>query len=56
MKLIGKLKENVEKTESKEDAKKVIAEAGILLKDDELETVAGGGFGVVPPQSPWITQ
>ena len=42
MKLIGKLKENVEKAENKEQAKEFIAEAGMLLDDDELDKVAGG--------------
>ena len=42
MKLIGKLKENVEKAENKEQAKKLIAEAGMALTDDELNKVAGG--------------
>ena len=42
MKLIGKLKENVEKAENKEHAKEIIAEAGMLLDDTELDKVAGG--------------
>lgn len=42
MKLIGKLKENVEKAENKEEAKKMIAEAGMELTDEEMEQVAGG--------------
>ena len=42
MKLIGKLKEKVEKTETKEEAKKVIEDAGMMLTDDELDQVAGG--------------
>lgn len=42
MKLIGKLKENVEKAENKEEAKKMIAEAGMKLTDEEMEQVAGG--------------
>ncbi len=44
MKLTGNLKKRVEKTESKEEAKKVIEEAGMVLTDDELENVAGGRF------------
>ena len=43
MKLTGELKEKVEKAESKEEAKETIAQAGMLLDDDELENVAGGG-------------
>ena len=42
MKLTGKLKEDVEKAENKEQAKELIAEAGMLLDDDELEQVSGG--------------
>ena len=43
MKLTGELKEKVEKTETMEEAKKVIEEAGMELTDDELNQVAGGG-------------
>ena len=42
MKLIGKLKEKVEKTETKEEANKLIEEAGMMLTEEELEMVAGG--------------
>jgi hypothetical protein len=42
MKLIGELKEKVEKTETKEEAKKVIEEAGMELTDEEMDQVAGG--------------
>ena len=44
MKLTGKLKELVEKTTNREEAKETIAQAGMLLEDDELDQVAGGGF------------
>ncbi len=44
MKLVGELKEKVEKTESKEEAKKVIEEAGIELTDEEMNQVAGGVY------------
>ncbi len=51
MELIGKLKENVEKAGSKEEAKKIIKnagmEAGMDLSDEELDMAAGGG-GYVP--------
>ena len=50
MKLIGNLKEQVELTESKEEAKKVIEAAGMLLTDDELEKVAGGGLPEPAPR------
>ncbi len=51
MELIGKLKTDVEETKSKEEAKKVIKEAGFLLSDDELENVTGGikKLIIVPP-------
>ena len=42
MQLTGELKEKVEKAESKEEAKKTIEEAGMILNDDELDQVAGG--------------
>ena len=42
MKLTGELKEKVEKTETREEAKKVIEEAGMELTDEEMDQVAGG--------------
>ncbi|MBR5338237.1 MAG: hypothetical protein IK152_09660 [Lachnospiraceae bacterium] len=46
MELTGKLKEQVEKTETREEAKEVIKEtmedAGMVLSDEELNQVAGG--------------
>ena len=42
MQLTGELKEKVEKTETKEEAKKAIEDAGMLLSDAELDQVAGG--------------
>ena len=42
MKLIGNLKKQVEKAESKQEKKSLIENAGMLLSDDELENVAGG--------------
>ena len=42
MELTGKLKEQVEKAETREEAKKVIEETGISLTDEELDQVAGG--------------
>ena len=48
MKLTGKLKGKVEKTETKETAKKVIKETkednGMILSDDELDHVSGGAY------------
>ncbi len=43
MKLTGKLKVNVKKAENKEQAKKPIAKAGMILDDAKLDQVAGGG-------------
>ena len=42
MKLTGKLKEQVEKAESKDEKKSLIEKAGMLLTDDELDLVSGG--------------
>ena len=42
MELTGKLKELVDKAETREEAKKVIEEAGISLTDEELYQVSGG--------------
>ena len=42
MELTGELKDKVEKTETKEEAKKTIEEAGITLDDSELDQVSGG--------------
>ena len=43
MKLIGELKKQVESTNTKEEAKDVIANEGMELTDDELDYVVGGG-------------
>ena len=40
MKLTGRLKENVEKAESTEQAKELIAQAGMELTDDEMQKVS----------------
>ena len=42
MKLIGELKEKVEKAETAEAKKELIEEAGMELNDEELEQIAGG--------------
>ncbi|MBQ8955859.1 MAG: hypothetical protein IJ075_02725 [Lachnospiraceae bacterium] len=46
MEIIGKLKENVEKAENKEEAKEIIKnaglEAGMELTEEELDKAAGG--------------
>lgn len=40
--LTGELKEKVEKAETKEEAKKILEEAGVKLTEEELDEVAGG--------------
>ena len=42
MELTGELKEKVEQTKDKEEAKKAIEDAGVILNDEELDQVAGG--------------
>ena len=42
MELTGKLKEQVEKAESKDEKKSLIENAGMLLNDEELDMVSGG--------------
>ena len=42
MKLTGNLKKTVEKVQTKEEAKDTIMKAGVLLKDEQLDLVAGG--------------
>ena len=42
MKLVGELKDKVEKAENREEAKEIIKEAGIELTDEEVDQVAGG--------------
>lgn len=44
MKLTGDLKKQVEKAQTKAEAKDAIKKAGMELTDDELEQVAGGGL------------
>ncbi len=42
MEFTGKLKEQVEKAESAEEAKKVVEDAGMIISDDELDEASGG--------------
>ena len=52
MKLTGELKDKVDQAKDLEEAKEVIAGAGMLLSDDEVSEVAGGnndGFEVQCP-------
>ena len=44
MELTGKLKEQVEQAKTKEEAKDLIAQAGMELTDEELDSVAGGEY------------
>ena len=48
MKLTGELKEKVEKAETKEEAKKILEEAGVKLTEEELDQVAGGSWDRLP--------
>lgn len=45
MNLTGNLKDKVEKAETMEEKKNIIADAGMELTDEELEDVAGGKDG-----------
>ena len=47
MKLTGDLKKKVENAESRDEVRKTIEDAGMLLTDDELEQVTGGRDGGV---------
>ena len=42
MKLTGELKDKVDQTANLDEAKDIIAQAGMLLTDDEVSEVAGG--------------
>ena len=42
MELTKELKERIERAQSKEEAKQILEEAGIILDDAELDQVAGG--------------
>ena len=42
MELSKELKEKVENAKSAEEAKKILEEAGVELKDTEIDQVAGG--------------
>ena len=48
MKLVGNLKDKVEKASSKEEARGIISKAGMELTADELNMVVGGGPLPVP--------
>ena len=46
MQLIGELKEKLKNAESKEEAKKILEEAGVELTDEEMDQVAGGRYSL----------
>lgn len=48
MKLVGELKEKVEKAANQEKAKEIIKEAGMELTDEEMNQVAGGSQQMPP--------
>ncbi len=48
MKLIGDLKEDVEKAKSLQEAKEIIKKAGMELTDDEMENISGGAYARYP--------
>ena len=55
MELSKELKEKVENAKSAEEAKKILAEAGVELTEEELDQVAGGKYSCVcPPGGPTI--
>ena len=49
MELTGELKKKVEQAETKEEAREIVKEAGMLLSDEELDEAAGGGGWVTNP-------
>ena len=49
MELAKELKEKLEKAKTKEEAKKLLEEAGMIIDDKELDQVAGGGKENLPP-------
>lgn len=51
MKLMGKLKQEVDGTDTKEGKRNIIRKAGMLLTDSELEQVSGGEFVAEPVSS-----
>ena len=45
MKLTGELKKHVEETDSRDEKKRLIEEAGMELTDEEMDIVSGGYAG-----------
>ena len=55
MKLVGELKEKVEKAENREDAKELIKDAGMELTEEELDQITGGaGCTIYDPEQKLI--
>ena len=48
MELTKEMKEKVEKAENKEEAKKILKQAGLELTDGELDQIAGGSNPRIP--------
>ena len=44
MKLTGELKKHVEETDSRDEKKRLIEEAGMELTDEEMDIVSGGSI------------
>ena len=44
MELTKELKERLDNAESKEEAKKILKEAGVELTEEEMDQVSGGGL------------
>ena len=53
MKLTGNLKKQVESAPTREEKREIIKKAGMLLSDDELEQVSGGGLKRIPRDCPY---
>ncbi len=53
MKLIGDLKKKVDEAKTKEEAKELIANAGMELTEEEMDAVSGG-LGVCPSIQPYF--
>lgn len=51
MKLTGELKDKVAATKSREQAKEVIEDAGMILDDEELDQVSGGISYIAKPKA-----
>lgn len=52
MELTGKLKDEIAQAKDKDEAKKIMENAGMKLTDDELDAVAGGMWVRKPDKTP----